>query len=160
MSVENNKGFKLDNKDFKIEVKYSEEAEKKELIKLTPKKGKSIEINADALLGIIASQFKTKEFALALADTEVDKIYLVEAIRQIYFDADKDYKKGDKIHLKFPHMYPYVLAALEETYNICKMNGDVQSVPVEIYKQVLEKLGEINRPFIEKFYKEQIKKTS
>lgn len=153
-------GFKTENKDFDIEVRYSDDASKKELLRFTAKKGKTFEINADSLLGIIASQFKTKDFALALADTEINNIFVVETERYINATLDRDFKKGEKISFPFKHMYPYVLAAVEETYKICKMTGEVKSVPKDVYEKTLATLGERNREFIEKIYKQEIKNTS
>ena len=156
MSKKKSQGFVSETEKFKIEVKYSDEAVEKELIKFTPKKGKSVEINADAIIGIIATQFKTKDFALALADTEINNVFVVETERYINATLDRDFKKGETISFPFKHIYPYVLAAVEETYKICKMTGQVESVPKEVYEETLKKLGDINKEFIEKYYKKEI----
>jgi len=156
MSKKTKQGFQSETNDFKIEVKYSKKATDKELIRFTAKKGDTFEINADALLGIIASQFKTKDFALALADTEINQLFVVETERYINATLDRDFKKGERISFPFKHIYPYVLAAVEETYKICKITGEVQSVPKDKYEETLKNLGEINRKFIETHYKKEI----
>lgn len=156
MSKKKSQGFVSETENFKIEIKYSDEAVEKELIKFTPKKGKSVEINADALIALIATNFKTKEIGLALMDTEINNIFVVEAERYINATLDRDFKKGETISFPFKHMYPYVLAAVEETYKICKITGKVESVPKEVYEETLKKLGELNKEFIEKYYKKEI----
>lgn len=150
------KGFTTNIENCQIDIKYSKQAEKKELIRFTVKEGNTFEINADALLALIASQFKSKEFALALADTDVANIYMVETERYINATLDRDFKKGERISFPFKHMYPYVLAAVEKAYHIADHDGKVKEVPREVFEQTLKNLGDINKEFIETLYKKEI----
>lgn len=150
------KGFTTNIENCQIDIKYSKQAEKKELIRFTIKEGDTFEINADALLALIASQFKSKEFALALADTDVANIYMVETERYINATLDRDFKKGERISFPFKHMYPYVLAAVEKAYHIAEHDDKVKEVPREVFEQTLKNLGDINKEFIETLYKKEI----
>lgn len=130
-----------------VEIKYSADSTEKGLIKFTPK-GKDFEISADDLLSIIRDNFAEKELAIALTDTTVNKIFMVDVIRQFNFEALQDYKKGDVVSIKAFQPYPYVLAALEEAYNKCKISGEVEAIEVSKFTEALEGLKKRNEDFV------------
>lgn len=130
-----------------VEIKYSADSTEKGLIKFTPK-GKDFEISADDLLSIIRDNFAEKELAIALTDTTVNKIFMVDVIRQFNFEALQDYKKGDIVSIKAFQPYPYVLAALEEAYNKCKISGEVEAIEVSKFTEALEGLKKRNEDFV------------
>lgn len=141
-------------KDFNLSVDYSEEAKEKQLIKFTlseDNKTGGFEIEADALLGLLANYYK-KDLAIALSTTSMDTIFMVEAERTLYAKTTKTMKKGEVITFSYKHPYPYVLAALEEAYGIAKIAGDVVSIPKETYTEVLASMPESNKEFIKKYY--------
>lgn len=133
--------------EFKIEIKYSDEAKEKQLIKFTPTK-KSFEISADDLLSIIRDNFSEKDLAVALSDTSINKIFMVDVVRQFHFEALQDYKKGDKVTIKAFQPYPYILAAAEEAYNLCKISGEVEAIDVAKYEDALKNLTKKNEDFV------------
>ena len=154
MSKQTTKAFKVVDKGITIETNYSKSSTEKELIKFT-KDGVKFELSADALLGLIGSQFKTKDFALTLTGTDMYEIPMVEAIRHFNFISDKEYKVGDTITVEAAQPYPYVLAALEASYNTCIVKGDMKMVPISTYEESLQELvkSDANRKFVEEFYK-------
>lgn len=154
MSKQTIKPFKVKDKGVTIEANYSKSATKGELIKFT-KDGVKFELSADSLLGLIAKQFKTKDFALTLTGTDMYEIPMVEAVRHFNFIADKAYAPGDTITVEAAQPYPYVLAALEKTYGTCLVRGDMKMVPISDYEETLKELvtSDENKKFIEEFYK-------
>lgn len=148
------KPFKIDHDGVTIEANYSLTSKEKELIRFS-KNGIKFEISSDSLLGLITNQFKKKSFALTLADSDMIEIPMVETIRQVSFEADKDYKKGERVDIRVGQITPYVLAAIEQAYNTCVINGDLQMVPIATYEETLKTLvnNENNRKFVEELYK-------
>ena len=133
------KPFETNYKGVSIQTNYSLVAKEKELIKFS-KDGVKFEIPADALLGLIANQYKKKDFAITLADTDMKEIPMVETIRQVSFEADKDYSKGERVDLRVGQITPYVLAAIEQAYNTCIIQGDLKMVPITTYEETLKTL--------------------
>lgn len=141
--------------DYKLEIKYAED--KQNHIRITPKKGvKSIELNVDDLVNMIADNFANKPLALALTDAQMSNIFMVEAERPAYVHFAKDYKAGETIQFTYRHMYPYVLAALEKAYSIATAEGKVTAIEKSEFEETLNKLMELNRPFVETFRKQEI----
>lgn len=130
-----------------IEIKYSKDATEKGLLKFVPTK-KEFEISADDLLSIIRDNFAEKDLAIALTDTTINKIFMVDVIRQFNFEALQDYKKGDVVSIKAFQPYPYVLAALEEAYNKCKISGEVEAIDVSKFEESLKELKTRNEDFV------------
>lgn len=148
------KGFIRKDKDFDIVIKFDEA--NPELIRFIPHK-KSFDITVDNLLELILKNFREKELSIALSTTDIDTIPVVNAVRQLNVTLGRDFKEGETLELQYQHTYPYSLAALEEAYKLCLAKGEVKSIPKEVYEDVAKKLVEINRPFVEKFYKKELK---
>ncbi len=155
MSKKQIKPFKVVDNGVTIETNFSKKAIEKEVIKFT-KEGVTFELTSDALLGLISSQFKKKDFAITLTNTDMYEIPMVEIVRQLNFKADRAYAQGDTIDIQAAQPYPYVLAALEQTYNTCLIKGDeLKLVPIKDYEERLKDLvtSDTNRKFVEEFYK-------
>lgn len=144
-----------------VYVNYDKDAKAKELIKFVPKEGQTdVVISADDILGIIATQLKKKDLAVALSNAEINEIPMIETIRPIDITFEKDFKKGEHIQFLAPIMYPYFLAVAEEAYKLCETRGQIKIITKDVYDEVAETLIEKNKEFIEKFYAHSIKKTS
>lgn len=136
-----------------VYVNYDSDAKAKELIKFVPKEGQTeVIISADDILGIIASQIKKKDLAVALSTAEINEIPMIETMRPIDVTFEKDFKKGDHVQFLAPLMYPYFLAVAEEAYKLCETRGEIKIIPKSAYDEVAKTLIEKNKDFIEKFY--------
>lgn len=148
-------GFELDNMVIHTSVKKSKKGTQ-EVISITPKEGQVVEFTTDFMLNFIAQHFKTKKFAIALADSSVTNVPVTTVERQVYLPAEKDYKQGDVITIRYKHPYPAVLAALEETYKLCIDHKDYKEIPFEKVQEMYNKIGQENKPFVETWYNEAI----
>lgn len=141
-------GFFYANDKFRIDIKYDGESQKQELIKFTSLDGEPIVVSAEAMLDLISRNFRIKKAALAIMDAEIGVIPMVGVLRQIYFTADKDYKKGDTITTKMLHKYPWALARLEEAFGIALQHGDVVGMPNDKYQEYLKQYDAQNIEYI------------
>lgn len=144
---------------FDVIINYSDEAKEKELFKFTVKtEDKTFEIEADKILEMIAQNFKQKELAVALMDTEQNVVPAVEAFVPVHFKADKDYKKGQVVQFKMPLVLPYFLATVMEAYKLAIVDKTrpVIQVAQETYEQANKAFEETNKKFVEKFWKKEI----
>jgi len=138
---------------FEIHLNYSEEAEKKGLIKIVPTKIGDIELNVDAVLQMIASHVKDKPMAIALHDADMQQILMAEVEREFGFIADKDYKAGEQVKFRVVQAYPAVLAALEEEYHICRMKGGAfTTLDKDRVDRAIQRLKMKNYDFLKKMY--------
>lgn len=112
------------------------------------KKGKSVTIPYQELINILVESYSKKEVSPHLLNAEYKYIEMTDIIRQFNFTADKDYKQGDMISIKATHSYPYVLALIEQGYNLCKINGEVFQVDPEKINEKITTLQNKNEEFI------------
>lgn len=153
-------GAYFENDEYRIEVKYSKKARDQELLKLTLKKGDTVEFKSKDLLKIITENIKKKELALALSEQELEleSILMTTVIRTVNFTLDHDVKKGEVINFNFPQQYPYFLALCEEMYKIAHIEGEVKAIPFELADKAKDKMiaqninlaEKINKPTLEK----------
>jgi len=147
-----NKGVKLDKGTFTIEVKYSDEAIKKKLIKFTVKQGDEIVLTADELISMLVNQVNSE--VLSASFVETDRINVVEVGRQLQCVVDKDLKKGEVININYAHPYPIEFALIEEAWKIAQIKKDTKVT--ELTAEYIEKIKSQIKPdmqnYIKKFY--------
>jgi hypothetical protein len=148
-----NKGVIAKKENYQVEVKYSKKSQDEKLVRFTLLEGKSFEISADELIGILTHQVNVE--ALAPVFIETKKVDVVEVGRQLRCVLDKDMKAGQEININYSHPYPIEFALLEEAYKIAKID---ESVPrIEITKEYLEEVKTKLKPeqeeYINNFYK-------
>jgi len=147
-----NKGVKLDKGTFTIEVKYSDEAIKKKLIKFTVKQGDEIVLTADELISMLVNQVNSE--VLSASFVETDRINVVEVGRQLQCVVDKDLKKGEVININYTHPYPIEFALIEEAWKIAQIKKDTKVT--ELTAEYIEKIKSQIKPdmqnYIKKFY--------
>lgn len=154
-------GLKHESEDFDIIINYSEEAKEKELFKFIAKtEDKTFEMPADALLEIIAQNFKQKDLATALMDVNQTVIPAVEAMIPVHFVANKEYKEGDIIQFTAPLILPAFIAHVMDAYKLAIDNKEnpVLPVPRETYEEAQQMFESKNREFVETFWKKEIEK--
>lgn len=139
--------------NFTIEVKYSDEAIKKKLVKFTVTNGNEIVLTADEIISMLVHQVNSE--TLSPTFVEMDKINVVEVGRQIRCKLDKDFKKGEIININYSHPYPVEFAIIEEAFKIAKIENN--SKVTELTKEFLEGVKTRITPkmvdFTKKFYK-------
>lgn len=154
MSTQNNKGIKLVQDTYEIEVKYSPEAIEKKLVKFVVKgDNKEIVLSADELISVLVNQVNSEVLSATFVETE--RVNVVEVVRQLQCALDRDYKKGEVININYTHPYPIEFALIEEVWKIAKIRGDapvtvltdklIEDVRVQIKPQQVD--------FLRKFYK-------
>ena len=150
---EENKGVKLDKGNFTVEVKYSDEAIAKKLIKFTVVEGKEIVLTADELISMLVNQVNSE--VLAATFVETDRINVVEVNRQFGAKLDKDYKKDDIINFNYSHPYPLEFAIIEEVWKIATFKKDtkVTELTAEYIEEVKKKIKPTMVDYAKKFYK-------
>ncbi len=148
----NNKGVRLKKEKFDIEIKYSDEAVEKKLVKFIVKKGKEIVLSADEIISILTSQVNSE--VLSAAFVETDRVNVVEVGRQIECVLDKDMKKGQKIRINYAHPYPIEFALIEEAWKIAQIQKDtkVTELTIDYIEGVKKKLRPEMGEYMKKFY--------
>lgn len=147
------KAIELKKENYTIQVNYSEEAEKKKLMKFITKSGDEFEISAEEMSSILIGQVNQK--VLEATFVESDRINVVEVGRQIQCVLDKDMKKGQKINIGYTHPLPLEFAIIEQVYGIAKINMDVPSLTLtkEYIDEATKKLKPEQEKFLNTFYK-------
>lgn len=148
-----NKGKRLQQKDYAIEVKYSPEACEKKLMKFISKSGDEFIISADEMLSFLVEQVNMDTLSPAFVETT--KVNVVEVGRQLKCVLDKDMKKGQEININYTHPYPIEFALIEEAYKIASIKKDVPALVLthEYIEDVKTKLKPEMKEYIKKFYK-------
>lgn len=148
-----NKGRKLSKEKFDIEVKYSDEAVEKKLVKFTVKEGNEIVLSADEILSILVGQVNSETLSAAFVESE--KVNVVEVVRQIQCVLDRDYKMGEVININYGHPYPIEFALIEEVWKIAKIKKDapVTVLTDRMIEDVRKQIKPQQVEFLRKFYK-------
>ncbi len=146
------KGVKLDKGNFTVEVKYSEEAVAKKLVKFTVVEGKEIILTADELVSMLVNQVNSE--VLSATFVETDRINVVEVGRQMRVVLEKDFKKGEAININYSHPYPIEFALIEEAWKIAQIKKDtkVTELTAEYIEEVKKKLKPEMENYMKKFY--------
>lgn len=151
------KGNFFENNDIRIDIKYSDEAIERELIKFTIKEGNEFIISSQDILALIQEQFKQKSLAAALTTTDTTFVPSVEVAIPICFDANKDIKMGERVMFWAPFQFPIGVALVAEAYKLCSIKGkEILKIPMEEFKEASETLAESSKEFVEKVFKPQI----
>lgn len=147
------KGVKLDKGNFTVEVKYSDEAVEKKLVRFTVVEGKEIVLSADELISMLVNQVNSE--VLSAAFVETDRVNVVEVMRQLQCVLDKDYQKGQVININYSHPYPVEFALIEEAWKIAVINKDtkVTELTVDYIEEVRKKIQPKMAEYLKKFYK-------
>lgn len=119
--VRQRRGFIAHKEKYKIEIKYSEKAEKKELIKFTVKKGTAFEMSIRELVDLVALHFNKKMIAPMFVESNT--VHMTEVTRVLKGVVTQDMKVGDEINIPYKHFIPYAFAVCEEAMNLCKVEG-------------------------------------
>lgn len=152
-----NKGEYFENDALRIDVKYSDEAIEKELIKFTQKSEKPIIFSAGEMLDVIREQFRQKDLAAALTTADTTFIPTAEAAVPISFNANKDIKEGELVQFFAPMQIPLGIALVMEAHRLCIIKGkEILKIPVEEFEEAKTTLAEESKEFVEKFFKPQI----
>ena len=138
---------------FKVQVKYSEEATEKRLMKFVTPSGDEFEISAEEMISMLVGQVNSD--TLSAAFVEMDRINVVEVDRQIECVLDKDFKKGEKIRINYKHPYPVEFALIEEAWKIAAINKDTKvfELTKEYIEEVRKKIKPTQENFLKKFYR-------
>lgn len=146
------KGKKLDKGNFTVEVKYSDEAIEKKLIKFTVVEGKEIILTADEVISMLVNQVNSE--VLSAAFVETDRVNVVEVGRQIQCVLDKDYQKGAVININYSHPYPVEFALIEEGWKLAQIKKDtkITELTSEYLEEVKKKIKPNMEAYIKKFY--------
>jgi hypothetical protein len=144
----------IKNKDYTVQIDYSDEAKKKKLMKfITAKSGDEFEISAEELSSMLIGGVNSETLEATFVDSS--KINVVEVGRQLQCELTEDMKKGQKININYTHPYPIEFALIEEAYKIAKIDTSVPRI--EITKEYLDgvraKLKSEQTDYINKFYK-------
>lgn len=150
--MKNEKGIKLDKGKFTVEVKYSDEAVEKRLIKFTVIEGKEIVLTADELSSMLINQVNSETLSATFVET--DRVNVVEVMRQIKCVLDKDYKKGQTININYTHPYPIEFALIEEAWKIAQVQKDVKvmDLTIDYIEEVKKKIKPEMEKYLKKFY--------
>lgn len=146
-------GMRSEQKDYVVELKYSEDAIAKKKIRFIAKKeDKSFEIEAEKLIELLTHYVSGEALSPAFVDTE--RITVVYVSRQLRCRLDKDMKAGEEFNIEYKHPYPLEFAIIEEGYKIAALDLEKNAVVVtpEILKQVKRDTPESSKNFVKKFY--------
>jgi hypothetical protein len=148
------KAIESKQKDYTVQVNFSDESKEKKLIKFITEKSKDeFVISAEELISLLMNQVNTETLSPLFVDAE--RINVVEVMRQIKCVVDRDIKKGEIINLNYIHPYPLEYAIIERAYKIAQINKDAPMM--SLTAEYIEKIKELIKPemeeFTKKFYK-------
>lgn len=148
-----NKAVELKQKDYTIQVKYSDEACAKRLMKFISKSGDEFVISADEMISFLIEQVNMD--TLSPTFVEMTKVNVVEVARQLKCVVDKDLKRGQEININYTHPYPLEFALIEEGYKIADIKKDVPALVLtkEYLDEVKKKIKPEMEEYVRKFYK-------
>lgn len=147
----------FENDSLRIDVKFSDEAKEKELIKFTSKNGEPIIFSAGEMLDLIREQFREKNLAASLTTADTTFIPSVEAAVPIFFNANKDIKEGELVQFFAPMQIPLGIALVMEANRLCTIKGtEILKIPTTEFEEAKKTLAEESKEFVEKFFKPQI----
>jgi hypothetical protein len=143
----------LKQKNYTVEIGYSDEAKAKKLMKFITKSGDEFEISADEMSSMLIGGVNSD--TLEATFVESDRINVVEVGRQLQCELTEDMKKGQKININYTHPYPIEFALIEEAYKIAKIDESVPKITLtrEYINEVKAKLKPEMTEYINKFYK-------
>ena len=143
----------LKQKNYTVEIGYSDEAKEKRLMKFITKSGDEFEISADEMSSMLIGGVNSE--TLEATFVESDRINVVEVGRQLQCELQEDMKKGQKININYTHPYPIEFALIEEAYKIAKIDMSVPKIVLtrEYIDEVKTKLKPEMTNYINKFYK-------
>jgi hypothetical protein len=143
----------LKQKNYTVEIGYSDEAKEKKLMKFITKSGDEFEISANELSSMLIGGVNSD--TLEATFVESDRINVVEVGRQLQCELQEDMKKGQKININYTHPYPIEFALIEEAYKIAKIDESVPRIVLtrEYINEVKSKLKPEQTEYINKFYK-------
>lgn len=146
------KAREIKQKDYTVQIGYSEEAIKNKLLKFISKSGDEFEISAEALASMLIGGVNSDTLEATFVSSE--KINVVEVGRQIECVLDKDMKKGERININYIHPYPLEFALIEQAYGIAKINNDVPTkiLSKAYINKVRAKIKPEQENFLQKFY--------
>ena len=145
---------KLKQKDYTVEIGYSDEAKEKKLMKfITKKSGDEFVVSAEELSSMLIGGVNSE--TLEATFVESDRINVVEVGRQLQCVLDEDMKKGQKININYTHPYPIEFALIEEAYKIAKIDEKIPRIELtkEYINEVKARLKPEMTEYINKFYK-------
>jgi len=145
---------KLEKKDFRVEIGYSDEAKEKKLMKfITTKNGDEFVISSEELASMLIGGVNSE--TLEATFVESDRVNVVEVGRQLQCKLEEDMKKGQIININYTHPYPLEFALIEEAYKIAKIDESIPKVTLtrEYIDEVKSKLKPEMTEYINKFYK-------
>lgn len=148
------KAKEIKQKDYTVQIGYSDEAKEKKLMKfITTKSGDEFEISANELSSMLIGGVNSD--VLEATFVESDRINVVEVGRQIQCELTEDMKKGQKININYTHPYPIEFALIEEAAKIAKIDEKVPRIVLtrEYIDEVKSKLKPEMTEYINKFYK-------
>jgi translation elongation factor P/translation initiation factor 5A len=148
-----NQPVELKKDDYTIQIKYSDEAVEKKLMKFISKSGDEFVISAEELASMLVSQVNSETLAATFVET--DRVNVVEVYRQIQCVLDKDYQKGQVINIGYVHPLPIEFALIEEVAKYAKINMDAPAftLTAEYIEEVKKKIKPEMEKYIETFYK-------
>jgi hypothetical protein len=143
----------LKQKDYTVEIGYSDEAKEKKLMKFITKSGDEFVISAEEMSSMLIGGVNSD--TLEATFVESDRINVVEVGRQLQCVLDKDMKAGEKININYTHPYPIEFALIEEAYKIAKIDEKIPKIVLtrEYIDEVKSKLKPEMTEYINKFYK-------
>lgn len=147
------KAIELKQKDYTIQVKYSDEAIEKKLMKFITPSGDSFVVSSDEMISFLMEQ--VNQDTLTPAFVEMDRINVVEVSRQLKCVLTEDMKAGKEILLNYKHPYPVEFALIEEAYKIAKINMDVPvfELTTQYIEDVRKKIKPGMKDYVKKLYR-------
>lgn len=143
----------LKQKNYTVEIGYSDEAKAKKLMKFITKSGDEFEISADEMSSMLIGGVNSD--TLEATFVESDRINVVEVGRQLQCELTEDMKKGQKINIGYSHPLPLEFAIIEQVYGIAKINMDTPALVLtkDYIDEVKKKLKPEQEKFLNTFYK-------
>ena len=157
MKKKANEAIKAVKRDYSVELKYSDEAKEKKLIKFTAlRRNREFVISLDEITRLIMLHLNKDYIPMLEVVNECVDMVITE--RSISGVCSRDFKEGETISFNFEQPMPVEMAVAEQAFNICRINGDVVKVPAENLLKAETELSARQKQYLEFAHKEYMKK--
>ena len=119
-------GYIAKKPNYSVEIKYSENAIKNNLIKFIPKQGKAFEVPVGDLIALLAKHVSTEILAPVLMDSKL--VNMIKVQRAVTLQTSRDIAAGETLYIPFEHMMPLEYAIAEEALGVSQISDKVKTI--------------------------------
>ena len=157
MKKKHEEGLVAHKRDYSIEIKYSEEARKKKLIKFTAKrKNREFVMSLEEFINMVMVHLNKEEAHMLNINRE--SITMVKVERSISGKASKAFVEGEDISFNYIDTVPIEMAVAMEALNLCRIQGEPEKLPTSFIEEAKNSITEKQKEYFKMAYPKHFNK--